>query len=94
MKWEGLYVALSRVKRRDHIRLLVKRGDWRTVSYVSQLEKCEYTDCFFRGYENSGVDGTMSWSGEKAAEALKRLAHGGFAKTKTGGKGRKRRRRL
>jgi hypothetical protein len=80
-KWEGLYVALSRVKRRDHIRLLVKRNDWNTVSYVKRLKKNEYTDCFFRGYEQSDR-GAMMWSPQRVHQEVKRIAQARVASKK------------
>ena len=70
MTWEGLYVALSRVRMGDHIRLLIKRGDWSTVGYVDKLRKNKYTDWYFRGYENHPAeDGTMRWNCELAIKA-------------------------
>lgn len=75
LKWEGLYVALSRVKKRDHIRLLLKRGDRSTMSYISKLKKCDYTDCFFRGFEKSrDGQGVITWNQDKARKELERLA--------------------
>ena len=50
MTWEGLYVALSRVKLRDHIRLLLRNGDRTTMDYIGNLKKNEYTKCYFEGY--------------------------------------------
>ena len=70
MTWEGLYVSLSRVRLGDHMRLLIKRGDWATVKYVEELKRNEYTDWFFRGYEDHpDKDGTMRWNCELAKKA-------------------------
>ena len=72
MTWEGLYVALSRVRMGDHIRLLIniKRGDWSTVHYVSKLRKNVYTNWYFNGYEDHpDADGTMRWNCELAIKA-------------------------
>jgi hypothetical protein len=70
MTWEGLYVALSRVRMGDHMRLLIKRGDWNTVAYVDKLRKNKYTDWFFRGYEaHPANDGTMRWNCDLAKKA-------------------------
>jgi hypothetical protein len=70
MTWEGLYVALSRVRMGDHIRLLIKRGDWSTVSYVAKLKKNKYTNWYFKGYEDHpDGDGTMRWNCELAIKA-------------------------
>ena len=72
MTWEGLYVALSRVKYSDHIRLAIKRNDRSTLRYISNLEKNKYTDWFFRGYGRAddvrdGVE--RSWNRSRARKA-------------------------
>ena len=72
MTWEGLYVALSRVKYSDHIRLAIKRNDRSTMRYISDLEKNKYTDWFFRGYGRAddvrdGVE--RSWNRSRARKA-------------------------
>ncbi|KAL7526878.1 hypothetical protein ACHAXR_001689 [Thalassiosira sp. AJA248-18] len=73
IKWEGLYVALSRVKLRDHIRLLLRGGDRSTMDYISQLKKNNYTHCFFQGYKaengNSGQYQPMYWDPLQASDA-------------------------
>ena len=50
LKWEGLYVGLSRIRRRNDIRLLVRSGDKSTLSYISRLTKDKHVSNFFRGY--------------------------------------------
>ena len=50
MKWEGLYVALSRVRFRDDVRLLLKRGDRSTMDYIVHLNKNALIKNFFNGY--------------------------------------------
>lgn len=50
MSWEGLYVALSRVKFRDDIRLLLRNGDRSTMGYIKGLRKNDYIKSFFKGY--------------------------------------------
>ena len=50
MKWEGLYVALSRVKFSDDIRLLLRLGDRSTMTYISKLKKNAHIKSFFKGY--------------------------------------------
>ena len=72
MKWEAIYVALSRVQYRNHIRLLVKRGDWNTVKYISKLKRSEYTKWFFEGYKNSGSERAMVWDSRLALRAKTR----------------------
>jgi len=69
----------------EHIRLLIKRGDWTTVNYVEKLKRNEYTDWFFGGYEEHPVkDGTMRWNCELAIKAA------GFDKRVKIGRKRKR----
>jgi len=51
------------------MRLLVKRGDWNTVSYVSKLRRDKYTDWYFRGYrDHPSNDGSKIWSFDLARE--------------------------
>ena len=72
MTWEGLYVALSRVKYRDHIRLAIKRNDRCTMQYISNLEKDKYTRLFFLGYgpESEGDHGMeRGWDRTRARNA-------------------------
>jgi len=76
MSWEGLYVALSRVKYRDHIRLAVNRDtlekEKEAMEYMVELKKNKYTDSFFRGFKSIGADGVetqsqvMTWNREAA----------------------------
>ena len=76
MTSEGLYVALSRVKFSDHIRLAVKNNDRSTLTYIEQLSKNKYTDWFFRGFEHISTGKEMKWNRSKAREAA------GFNKVK------------
>ena len=70
MTWEGLYVALSRVKYRDHIRLAIKRNDRSTMQYISNLEKDKYTRLFFLGYGPEGDHGMeRGWDRTRARKA-------------------------
>lgn len=67
MTWEGLFVSLSRVRKGDHMRLLIKGGDWGTLRYVSKLKRNEYTDWFFAGYvDHPSKDGSKVWNHHKA----------------------------
>jgi len=50
MTWESLYVALSRVRRKDHIRLLLKHGDRSTMDYIRNMKKHPLVKSFFKGY--------------------------------------------
>jgi hypothetical protein len=48
ISWEGLYVALSRVKLRDDVRLLLRNGDLSTMKYISDLKKNPLVKAFLR----------------------------------------------
>ena len=50
MTWEHLYVALSRIRKKDDIRLLLKLGNRSTMNYISKLNKNKAIDEFFKGY--------------------------------------------
>ena len=82
LKWEGLYVALSRVRKKDDIRLLLRFNDRSTMNYIINLEKNKFIKCFFDGYKtdhailqrvNSSINcdeyqcQPMKWSGKKAS---------------------------
>jgi len=44
MTWEGLFVALSRVEMKDHIRLAIKNNIRHNLKYIADLTKNKYTD--------------------------------------------------
>ena len=68
--WEGLYVALSRVKYRDHIRLAINRDrDDLDMEYMADLKKNKYTDCFFSGFEQSIDSEARIWNRNLALKA-------------------------
>lgn len=75
IKWEGLYVALSRVKFKEDVRLLLRNGDRSTIAYIQDLEKNTLVKSFFKGYvpetsENGeNTKGLMKWNSEKASKA-------------------------
>jgi len=103
MSWEGLYVALSRVKYRDHIRLAVNRDtlekEKEAMEYMVELKKNKYTDSFFRGFKPIGADGVetqsqvMTWNREAAwtAAGFDKLAKDTPKVKKTSNKARKKR---
>ena len=62
--WEGLYVALSRIQYKDHLRLLINKNDWNTVQDVRRLKKCRYTDWYFKGYRDDTGEGLNVWDEE------------------------------
>ncbi|KAL7549421.1 hypothetical protein ACHAWF_014405, partial [Thalassiosira exigua] len=51
LKWEGLYVPLSRVRHKDNIRLLVRFDDRTTMEYIGNLKKNKFIKCYFDGYQ-------------------------------------------
>ena len=59
-------MALSRVKLRDDIRLLLKDRDRSTMDYIENLTKNAHVQSFFDGYEG---EMPMTWNKEKAAES-------------------------
>ena len=59
-------MALSRVKFKNDIRLLLKSGDRSTMNYISTLTKNERIQNFFDGYEG---DMPMTWNEDKAAKS-------------------------
>ena len=59
-------MALSRVKFRGAIRLLLKGGDRSTMDYIDNLAKNARVQSFFDGYEG---DMLMTWNEERAAES-------------------------
>ena len=80
MTWEHLYVALSRVRLKDDVRLLLRNGDRSTMNYIRELEKNKTVKSFFKGYIS--IDGSangsrgviegstlMKWDPQKASEA-------------------------
>ena len=58
-------MALSRVKFKDDIRLLLKFGDRSTMDYIKNLTKNARVQSFFDGYEG---DMPMTWNKQRAAE--------------------------
>ena len=99
MSWEGLYVALSRVKYRDHIRLAVDRstleGEKKAMEYMVKLQKNKYTDWYFRGFKPIGADESqvMVWNRKAAwkAAGFDKLAKDMSKVKKTPNKARKKR---
>ena len=74
IKWEGLYVALSRVRLKEDIRLLLRNRDRSTMEYITDLKKNRLVKCFFKGYtatsndENGIMNGLMKWNSKKASK--------------------------
>ena len=59
-------MALSRVKFRGDICLLLKDGDRSTMDYIENIAKNTRVQTFFDGYEG---DMPMTWNKQRAAES-------------------------
>lgn len=78
----------------DDMRLLVKNGDWNTVKLLCELEKCRYTESFFKGYRERHPHEKgygMIWDRELAEKAQKASLQKGANQT---GKKKKKKRSL
>ena len=71
LRWESLYVALSRIRKRDDMRLLLLNGDRNTMSYISELQKDKCIQNFFEGYVPQGKDNfsPVVWDSNRACKA-------------------------
>jgi hypothetical protein len=68
MKYASIFVAMSRVKAKHHIRLL-KHSNMplkQSYEYIEKLKPDENVLRFYNGFENTEPDGGMTWSWEKA----------------------------
>lgn len=71
LTWESLYVAMSRVRRRDDIRILLKDGETReNLAYVSDLEKDHYVGYYFSGFREEGDGLPPKWDQDLAVQAM------------------------
>ena len=87
IKWEGLYVALSRVKFKDDIRLLLRNEDRSTMAYIKDLAKNKLVKSFFKGYvpieaqvqehDEHQCIGLMRWDSIQASKDAGFLVDGG-----------------
>ena len=69
LKWESLYVALSRIRTREDLRLLLRKKDRETMNYVSQLKKDDRVHHFFQGYADNENDIPVKWNARRALRA-------------------------
>ena len=51
--FEGVYTALSRIRKSEDMRLLLTNKDWNTLDYIASLEKDPEITQFFKGYPDS-----------------------------------------
>ncbi len=83
MSYAQVYVGLSRVREKDHIRFLLngstEREKWESLSYLTKLSPDESIAFFFSGYGREGEQITMDdwekreWTEESAYTAWQRL---------------------
>jgi len=72
LKWEALYVGLSRVRHRDDIRILVRSMDRSTLDYISDLKKDKHVKDFFNGFPHPPIgrqSGPVFWDRNLAAKS-------------------------
>jgi hypothetical protein len=68
MTWEHLYVALSRIRKKNDMRLLLKLSDRSTIEYISKLQKNQKVHDFFKGYQHN-TRAPVLWNSKLAALA-------------------------
>ena len=69
-KWEQVYTAISRVKAREFLTLLLYMGNRNTLAYLSDLKKDTYTASYFAGFvpvHPNRRGGESYWNREVAA---------------------------
>lgn len=67
--YEALYVAFSRVKEKNNIRLLLT-GSYNTITYVTGKKPDQSIVDFFKGFDANGL-----WTTERALAALRSQPH-------------------
>ena len=67
--WEQLYVVLSRIPKRDNLRLLLQMGNRNTLRYISDLEKALYRAYYFAGFPRESNNEVVHWDATLAAKA-------------------------
>ena len=74
MSYASLYVAMSRVKSKNDIRLFLhskqNRVDWESISYVATLTPCKAIASFFEGFKNDN----KSWDPKIALEKYENMS--------------------
>ena len=69
LRWEQLYVILSRIPHRNEMRLLLQMGNRNTLQYISELEKDPYTTYYFAGFPRESNSELVYWDPTLAARA-------------------------
>jgi len=66
-KYDALYVAFSRVRSSNDIRILIpKHNNWSSLSYIENLKPDPAISSYFHGYTGEGKMG--EWSSGRALE--------------------------
>ena len=68
-RWEQLYVVLSRITKRNDLRLLLQMGNRNMIWYISDLEKDLYTTYYFAGFPRESSNQVVHWDATLAAKA-------------------------
>jgi hypothetical protein len=72
LRYEALYVAMSRVRKAADIRLLLHGEDpWQSVSYISTLQPPPSLAAFFAGHDRGRAEGSTEWNADRAYESYK-----------------------
>ena len=53
----------------EHMRLLLRINDRKSLNYISKLKKAEATVQYFKGYPRISSDGIVIWDEKLAAKA-------------------------
>jgi len=69
LRWEQLYVILSRITERSDLRLLLQMNNKNTLKYISNLEKDPYTTFYFAGFSKESSNEVVHRKAALAAEA-------------------------
>ena len=85
LSWEALYVALSRVRRKDDIRILLKKDEGRgALAYVSNLKKDRYVGYYFGGFRTGEEGSPQRWNRHAALDAMREAQAVSRAQYETG----------
>ena len=68
LSYEALYVAFSRVRKRDDIRIIVSEPGYDTLTYITDKKPDPSSTAFFAGYDSNGI-----WQKHLALSAAKQL---------------------
>ena len=73
LTWEAIYVALSRVRRREDIRILLRDGHDRSdLQYISDLRKDKNVGYYFCGFSDQDDGSPPRWDRDVALAAMEK----------------------